>query len=375
MIAKRLGFIRGGNIDWVIIIVATILAFVGVATIYTITYVSVGNSLANSQIIYLLVGMVLFYFTSRQDYRIWHDISIILFVFSVIVSLPLLPIWSNNFPFVICEFASCRWINLGLFRFQTSEVIKLAGIILMARIFCHQVGNVKIGHAVIALMVLAGAAFLVSQQPDLGSSIVILVSAMAVLAASRLKWWFWLIILSVGLLSSPLVWNNLKPYQQRRVIIFLNPSLDPTKSGYNVRQAEIAVGSGGVWGQGFGQGTQSQLNFLPVAHTDFIFAGYAEATGFIGSMALLLLYVILLTRSISIAQNARDSFGRLVGIGIVAQLGVQITINVGMNIGLLPVTGVPLPLISFGGTSVFMTLISLGIIQSIASRRKAINLN
>lgn len=375
MITKRGDLFRLRQLDWGIITVAIVLAFLGIVTIYTITYVSVGVSLAQSQVIYAIVGILLFFLMARFDYRMLREVSIIMFVASIVVSIPLLPSLSHDFPFVICEFSSCRWIDLGLFRFQTSEVIKLAGIILMANIFSSQIGQVRVLQAVLAIVVLGFAAYLVSQQPDLGSAIVIFSSGIAVLAASRLKWWFWLVLILVGILVSPVVWNNLKPYQQRRVVTFLNPSSDPSKTGYNVLQAEIAVGSGGIWGQGFGQGTQSQLNFLPVAHTDFIFAGYAEATGFAGSTILFLLYAFLILRSTYVADQSRDSFGRLVGIGIVAQFGIQIIINIGMNIGLLPVTGVPLPLLSFGGTSVFMTLISLGIIQSIALRSKSTGIN
>ncbi len=367
-----LAFLKRG-FDWFIPSIGLILAVISVATIYTITYVTVGNGLAQSQIIYLLIGFILFFIFSAFDYRNFKDVALALFIFSIAVSIPLLPFLSDKAPLVICEFSSCRWIDLGFFRFQTSEVVKLCGIIFLAKILCDKVGNVSWWQGVFILIVVTSSAFLISQQPDLGSAIVIFISGVAVLFAARLKWWFWLIFVIFGLAASPFIWHNLKPYQKKRIEIFLDPSLDPSKTGYNVRQAEIAVGSGGMAGQGFGQGSQSQLNFLPVAHTDFIFAGYAEATGLVGSLFLLTLYAVLILRGLRVAQVTRDSFGRLLIIGIVAQLGVQIVINIGMNIGLLPVTGVPLPLVSFGGTSVFITLIALGIIESVSIRQKTLH--
>jgi rod shape determining protein RodA len=174
-------------------------------------------------------------------------------------------------------------------------------------------------------------------------------------------------------MCAPIVWHQLKPYQKQRIEIFLHPERDPNRTGYNVRQAEIAVGSGGLFGRGLGRGSQSQLNFLPVAHTDFIFSGYAEATGFVGSVFLLIIFGALLWRIIRIAETTTDSFGRLLAVGITAMLAVQIVVNIGMNIRLLPVTGIPLPFISYGGTSLFVNMAALGIVQSVIIRHNKMN--
>lgn len=361
--------------DWAIPLLMSVLAVISAATIYTITYVSVGPSLAQSQIIYLSIGLILFLLMSRLDYRNVRDWTYVIFGISLIACIPLLPYWSQKIPFVICEFSSCRWIDLAFFRFQSSEVVKLTVVLFLGRIASDYYGSLRWQHGVGLLLVLGLATFFVSEQPDLGSAIIIFICGVTVLLMAGLSRWFWIVCIIFGLAVTPVVWQNLKPYQKRRIEIFLNPSRDPAKTGYNVRQAEIAVGSGGLLGQGFGQGSQSQLNFLPVAHTDFIFAGYAEATGLVGSLALLLIYFVLLARILVVTLGSKDLFGKMVGVGITAQLTSQVIINVGMNIGLMPVTGVPLALVSFGGTSVFMTCIALGIVESIAMSRPTARLN
>ncbi|MEX0594761.1 MAG: FtsW/RodA/SpoVE family cell cycle protein, partial [Patescibacteria group bacterium] len=177
-------------------------------------------------------------------------------------------------------------------------------------------------------------------------------------------------VIGLGLLLSNL--HNLQPYQQQRIETFLNPASDPLGEGYNVIQSLIAVGSGGLSGQGFGQGSQTVLNFLPVPHADFIYAGYAEATGFIGSSILLILYVILVFRAITIARDSTDPFGQLLALGIATKFFFQTAVHIGMNVGLLPVTGIPLPFMSYGGTALIVDMALIGILESIAIRHKKI---
>ena len=165
---------------------------------------------------------------------------------------------------------------------------------------------------------------------------------------------------------------NLQGYQKSRIETFLNPASDPLGEGYNVQQSLIAVGSGGLTGRGFGQGSQTVLNFLPVPHADFIYAGYAEATGFIGSSVLLLLYVVLVFRALSIARDSNDPFGQLIAIGIATKFFFQVTIHLGMNVGLLPVTGIPLPFMSYGGTALIIDMALIGVLESIAIRHKKV---
>lgn len=291
----------------------------------------------------------------------------------VLLLVPMLPFLSHKLPFVICEFNACRWINLGFFQLQTSELFKLVIILVFSAFLSDRQGRMPWWHVFLYLGVLAVPAFLILSQPDLGTMLVVVLCGVTLLLAARFPWAVWLVLLLCALVAMPVVWQKLKPYQRQRVEVFLNPDIDPNKTGYNVRQAEIAVGSGGVFGRGFGKGTQSQLNFLPVAHTDFIFAGYAEATGFVGSLFLLAVFMVLIWRALHVAHISKDAYGRFVAIGIATLIAVQFFVNIGMNIRLMPVTGIPLPLVSYGGTSLFVTMIALGILQSIVLRHKKID--
>lgn len=216
---------------------------------------------------------------------------------------------------------------------------------------------------------------LVLSQPDLGSaSVMVVVTGILLLSAHLPKY-----IIITGIIAAvvmlPIGFQFLAPYQKQRVETFLNPSSDPTGTGYNVVQSKIAIGSGGVFGRGLGEGSQSQLNFLPVAHTDFIFAGVAEATGFVGSVAILLLLALVVVRAVIIARLSQDSFGMYIALGIATIYLYQTFVNAGGNLGLVPVTGIPLPFVSFGGTSMIMAMAALGILQSIYIRHKKIRFN
>ncbi len=363
------------SFDWSFVIIPLVLTVISIATIYTITYVNVGSKLALSQAIYVLVGFGLLAAFTFIDYRHFKSLAAILFGVGILLLLPMLPILSHKIPLVICEFNSCRWINLGFFRLQTSELFKLITIITLSAYLSQRYGKLTWWHLLIFLAVLAFPALLIMEQPDLGTALVIIFSGTILLVTARFPWIVWMGLLILAIVAAPLGWQRLKPYQKKRIEIFLHPEQDPTKTGYNVRQAEIAVGSGGVIGRGFGQGSQSQLNFLPVAHTDFIFAGYSEATGLVGAVFLLLVFLFLIWRAIRVAEISKDTFGRFLALGIAATIAVQAFINIAMNIRLMPVTGVPLPLVSYGGTSLFVNMIALGILQSIVLRHKKISFN
>jgi rod shape determining protein RodA len=189
------------------------------------------------------------------------------------------------------------------------------------------------------------------------------------LVAARVNWLYLFFMMLSGVLSMPLGWLFLKPYQKTRIKIFLNPRLDPLKSGYNAIQSRIAVGSGGLWGQGWLHGPQTHLRFLPERHTDFIFCVLGEETGFLGCILVMVLYATIIFNGLLIAEQSRDEFGRLVAVGVTALLASHVIINIGMTIGLLPITGIPLPLMSYGGSSLVSTLIGLGILESICARR------
>ncbi len=371
--STSLSMIRLKNFDWSFVIAPLLLIVLSIATIYTITYVSVGARLALSQTVYALIGFGLFFLFTRLDYRHLRSLAWPLFGVGIVLLLPLLPVVSHKIPFVICEFNACRWINLGIFRLQSSEIFKLISIVIMSGLLAQRIGKVKwwhfFGYTVLFLL----PAWLIMEQPDLGTALIVSGCGLFFLLVTRFPLWLWGVLLIGSIVVAPLAWQHLKPYQKKRIEIFLHPEQDLNRTGYNVRQAEIAVGSGGVIGRGFGQGSQSQLNFLPVAHTDFIFAGYAEATGYIGCLVLLVIFVFLLWRVLYVAEIAKDSFGRLLALGIFAMLSLQFLINIGMNIRLMPVTGVPLPFVSYGGTSLFVNMMALGILESITLRHKKLS--
>lgn len=359
--------------DWSFIVAPLVLTVISIATIYTITYTTVGNKLALSQLVYTIIGFILLGIFTFLDYRHWKGLAVALFVAGLVLLLPLFPLWSEKVPFVICEFSSCRWIDLGVFRLQPSELFKLLIIIAGAAFFADRLGKLAWWQLFVYFGLLAVPLFLIMEQPDLGTAIIVGFCGLVLALSARFPAWIWVVLLVGAVVAAPVAWQQLKPYQKRRVEVFLNPQLDPTKTGYNVRQAEIAVGNGGVTGRGFGRGSQSQLNFLPVAHTDFIFAGYAEATGFLGAVFLIGVLAFLVWRAICVAEIAKDTFGRFVALGIAAMFASQLVINVGMNIRLLPVTGVPLPFVSYGGTSLFVSMMAIGILQSIVLRHKKIS--
>jgi rod shape determining protein RodA len=363
------------TLDWSFIILPLILTIISLATIYTITYVNVGNKLTLSQGIYTVVGFGLLLLFSFIDYRQFKGLGVPLFIAGLLLLIPLLPQLSHKVPFVICEFNSCRWLNLGIFRLQSSEIFKLVIIISFSALLAERAGKLPWWQLIASFLLLIIPVVLIMEQPDLGTSIVVTFCGFLLLIMARFPWWIWVVLLILGIIATPIAWEHLKPYQKKRIEVFLHPERDPNKTGYNVRQAQIAVGSGGITGRGFGQGSQSQLNFLPVAHTDFIFAGYAEATGYVGSTLLIALFVFLLWRALHVAEIAKDSFGRFLAIGITAMLSIQVLVNIGMNIRLLPVTGIPLPFVSYGGTSLFINMIALGILQSIVLRHKKISFN
>jgi len=263
-----------------------------------------------------------------------------------------------------------RWIRLGPFSVQPSEFVKLGLILCLARYFDDRRETVAQPRVFLApaLLTLATAA-LVLKQPDLGTAILVVLIALFLMLMMGLPLRILAPVTAAGLAAAPLLWLFLKDYQRRRIFTFLNPDLDPLGAGYHVAQSKIAVGSGGLLGKGFLGASQSQLNFLPLNHTDFIFAVQAEQWGFLGSLLLLGAYTVIIVKALSIARDAKDLFATLVAAGVGGMLLLQVTINVGMVTALLPVVGVPLPLMSYGGSSLVTTLLALGLVLNIHMRR------
>lgn len=364
-------FSRFKTFDIWLLLLPLFLAVVGSVVIYSITIQTVGSLLATKQVIYLILGFILYFVFALLDYRSLKSWASAIYLVSV-GSLLLVPFLGKT------VFGAQRWIDLGFFQFQPSELAKLALIMVLALLFTDKVGKVHVRRLVASLIIVLIPTFLILAQPDLGSAITVVLLGLGIIMHTGLsgkQWWGMALGLILIIMVAMLAWFQvgafsglIKDYQRERVMTFINPEADPAGAGYNILQATIAIGSGGVLGQGLGFGSQSQLNFLPVAHADFIFAAIAESWGFAGSAIILLVYVALVLRILATASLARDDFSMLFCVGVAVLLLVQLVINVGMNLQLMPVTGLTLPLVSSGGSSIIVVLMSLGIVQSIFIR-------
>ncbi|MEQ1528317.1 MAG: rod shape-determining protein RodA [Methylococcales bacterium] len=262
-----------------------------------------------------------------------------------------------------------RWLDLGVFRFQPSEMIKITTPMMIAWYLSEHSLPPKAKQLFIATVLILIPVLLIAKQPDLGTAILVASSGAAVLFFAGLSWYFMAgIVAALGALT-PIIWHFMKGYQRDRVITFLNPEADPLGRGYHIIQSKIAIGSGGIYGKGWLGSTQSELDFLPESSTDFIFAVFAEEFGLFGCLGLLLLYLLIIGRCMYIASQARDTYNRLLAGSLAFTFFVYVFVNIGMVIGVLPVVGVPLPLISYGGTSIVTLLSGFGILMSIHTHR------
>ena len=264
-----------------------------------------------------------------------------------------------------------RWLDLGVIRFQPSEMMKIAVPMMVAWYFAEKSLPPRLRHLFVALLIILVPTLLIAKQPDLGTAILIAGTGFFVLLFAGMRW---RLLGYASLLATPLLWLlwefGMRDYQRRRVLTFLNPENDPLGAGYHIIQSKIAIGSGGLYGKGWLNGTQSHLEFLPERHTDFIFSVFGEEFGFMGVIFLLAAYLFVLLRSLYIASQAQDTFGRLLGGGLVLSFFIYLVVNIGMVSGLLPVVGVPLPLLSYGGSSMVTMLAGFGILMSIHTHRK-----
>lgn len=266
-----------------------------------------------------------------------------------------------------------RWLDFGLVRFQPSELMKFA-VPLMVASFLHERSlPPRLLPILICAIIMGIPTVLIAQQPDLGTSLLVITSGIFALYLAALRWRVILGGLALAAATAPILWHNMLDYQRQRVMTLLDPSSDPTGAGYHIIQSKIAIGSGGWHGKGWLQGTQARLDFLPEANTDFIFAVFAEEYGLIGVLGLLCLYLLIVSRGLYIAWRAQDTFSRLVCGSLSLTFFIYLFVNIGMVIGLLPVVGVPLPLVSYGGTSMVTLLASFGMIMSIHTHRKLLS--
>jgi rod shape determining protein RodA len=264
-----------------------------------------------------------------------------------------------------------RWIGIGPFSIQPSEFAKIALVVALARYLHRQVGDrtLILRALPVPVLLLVPPAVLILKQPDLGTVIVLALTVATVLLVAGLRLRFVFLVAAVLVPAVPFLWKHLKPYQQRRVITFINPDADPLGAGYHIIQSKIAIGSGMLQGKGFLHGTQDRLNFLPEQHTDFIFAVVAEEWGFLGACVLITLYTALLLRCFMVAARARDAFGVLLACGLTAAIFCQVFVNIGMATGSLPVVGITLPFLSYGGSSLLASMLAVGLLMNISMRR------
>ena len=350
-------FSKLSKLNFLIIISLILLGLVGVASLYS---AAGGNwdPWAKNHLIRLIFGIFLMLILAFLPHRIFLKLSIISFIIGILSLILVKFIGTGNVQ---------RWITIGGINFQPSEAMKLALILILARYFDHisriELDKLKTYFLPIIFIFLPG--FLVISQPDLGTGLTIIVLGLAILFFVGISMKF--IILCFILLASsiPFIWNQLYDYQKDRILVFLNPEIDSLGSGYQIIQSKIAIGSGGFFGKGYLLGSQSRLNYLPEKHTDFIFTLISEELGFLGSTSIILIFCILITSIMKISFRVKSLFSKIVTFGIGFLLFLYLSLNIGMVCGLLPVVGAPLPLISYGGTSLLTVLIALGIVLSI----------
>lgn len=333
------------------IIPALLLSILG-----TIVISSSSTNLAIGQAIYIGVGLLLYIGLSKLDYQLWKPFFKPVYI--VIIALLLFVLFLGYETR-----GSVRWIPLGLFNFQPSEFAKIILILVLANFWSKKMPDWK--NISKSILMLFPIAFLVFRQPDLGTALTIVFIWITVLLAANLSFKKIFLIFLIGMMIIPSSWFFLKDYQKHRITTFLYPEHDPLGLGYNVIQSTIAVGSGQIYGRGLGRGTQSRLQFLPEYRTDFIFASIAEELGMIGSLVVLFLYSTLFFTIYRILSQVRDRFGELIVVGVMGMLFFQMVVNIGMNIGIMPVTGITLPLLSYGGSSILTIFICLGLLASI----------
>lgn len=321
---------------------------------------STNPSLFPNQLIFFLLGIGLFIFFASIDYRVYRSLIGMLFIVSLVSLL---------IPFIGPEIRGAnRWIDLLGFRLQSSEVAKPFFFIVWAYILSKAKIR-QIPAKLIALISLIPVVILIFRQPDLGNVVVYLSVLILLFVAAGLKIRYIIAGSLLSIVLIPFFWGHLENYQKLRILTFVNPGTDPQGAGYNALQSVIAIGSGGWFGMGFGRGTQSHLQFLPEFHTDFAFASLIEEFGFISGLFILFCYFILLTRILFVGRRTPDQFGRLLAIAVFSQILIQVFINIGMNVGILPITGITLPFISYGGSSILGLSIALGLAYSVASRK------
>ncbi|OGV48232.1 MAG: rod shape-determining protein RodA [Lentisphaerae bacterium GWF2_52_8] len=357
--------------DLLQIIPTLVLLCIGLLFIYSTGQQVGGNTptaFFKKQLLFAGIGLCAWLFIALSDYRYLKHLSWLLYPFTLVLLVLV-------FFIGVKVYGARRWLDFGGIRLQPAELAKFAVLFLSATVLTIRGFDINKLSSILLLGLIGGVPFLlIMRQPDLGSSLVLLPLMASLILTARLRYKYIIIGLLFVMIAVPSAYPFLKDYQKERIMAFLDPDHDPKGSGWNQLQAELAVGSGGLWGKGYMQGTQNTLGFLPqtVSNTDFIFSVIAEETGFAGSLLVVSMYAMLVLSACRTAVFACDSFGRYIAIGIAAIFFTHSIINIGMSVRLMPVTGVPLPLISYGGTFLLSTMVALGILQSVYAHGRAV---
>jgi len=354
------------NLDWILILTVILLTGIGMVLIASATHgdalASGTNRFVQRQGLFLAINVLVVIGVLLQDYHSLKRISLPLYAFTVLLLLGVMFFGHSSL-------GAQRWIQVGPVTFQPSEFSKAFIIVCLAAFLDERSEYLEQWKDYIPpILFILVPFFLVLRQPDLGTALVFAAIAFSMFWVCGFKIQWIGVLAGAFIVAAPVLWQFLHEYQRNRIRVFLNPELDPFGAGYHVIQSKIAIGSGMLWGKGFMQGTQSQLNFLPENHTDFIFAVAGEEFGFIGAIIILLLYMLLIWRGLTIALNAEDRFGALLASGITGMYLFHVFVNVGMTIGIMPVTGVPLPFLSYGVSSLTTNMLLAGILLNINLR-------
>lgn len=354
--------------DWTMLVSVFLLLGLGMLALYSISLndPQTGSLNFKKQLISCFLGIAIMFFLASYDYRVLSSYSTKLY-FAMLILLILVIFFGSTIR------GTTGWIGLGIFHIQPVEIVKLIMVLFLASFLSKKKNQLSIVVRTIASIVLVFIPiFLILKQPDFGSAAIITgvwATMLSVCGLDRKNLFIMFIIFSISAGSG---WMLIKDYQKERILNFINPERDPRGSGYNAIQSMVAVGSGQLFGKGLGHGSQSQLNFLPEKHTDFIFAVISEELGFFGALIIFILFGVLFYRMKETARYARDNLGYLIAVGVMVTIFIQVLVNIGMNIGIMPVAGVPLPFLSYGGSSLVIVLALIGIIQNVYVKRAEI---
>lgn len=359
------------NFDWLLFGLIILISLIGIATIYSATRPAIETGVHPDfylkQILWLLISVFVLFIVVFFDYTWLHRFSYVLYALGILLLAIVLVAGKSTM-------GAQRWLNLGFLTFQPSEMFKLLFIIAFSAYLANrsenQLKSISVKSVIFFLIL---PVLLIFRQPDLGTAVLIMFLFVVLLVSKGLSKKIIITALVIGFVSIPFIghvgWNSLKDYQKNRIIAFLDPDIDPSGIGYHINQSKITIGSGGFTGKGYLKGTQGALRFLPEKHTDFIFSVFAEEWGFLGSILLVGIYSAIFIRGLNTAMLAKDEFGRLVATGITAMFFIYFLVNIGMTLGMMPVVGVPMPFMSYGGTSLLSNFIAAGILINIRIRR------